>query len=355
MRADAEIPLKKRGRPKAFVPRPGRPAQLHAPTDCPTASVSSTPAPPDDGGSVERPEAKRPKEKRTDWSAPENVARLRDAVDNWDNKTGEWLSLNRDMSFCMYSRCVGIPMGTFYGYAQPNVAKRIQLGSRAGKPSLISSEAQNFAVDVLRRRDRGNEGMNNRDAAEMIHDLVPNLKLEQVTGALRKTIRPNHNDVLTNIVKAQASTSKRSQITVAQQYRWHCAVESALNLLTERNTGLTPDGKTFKEVAEHFVCGGDETCFLASAGEVTIIGDKGKKKHEVHAANSRVSTTVYRTGFASGQTGPTGFLPPGALLCTPHTHHRIVTLHVWCCLAGTRIKLGYSDEFVQRHGAEKGV
>ena len=62
---------------------------------------------------------------------------------------------------------------------------------------------------------------------------------------------------------------------------------------------------------EHFIAGGDESCFLASAGDVKIIGEKDKKKHEVYSANSRVSTTIYRTGFASGHTGPTAFLPPG--------------------------------------------
>lgn len=56
------------------------------------------------------------------------------------------------------------------------------------------------------------------------------------------------------------------------------AVEMALEFLRKKNTGLTPDGKTFEEVAEHFICGGDETCFLASADEVHIIGEKAKKK-----------------------------------------------------------------------------
>ena len=83
---------------------------------------------------------------------------------------------------------------------------------------------------------------------------------------------------------------------------------------------------------EHFMCGGDETCFLASAGEVTIIGEKEKKKHEGHTANSRISATIYRTGFASGHTGPTGFLPPGK-----------------------NRKATYTDDFLERHGAGKGA
>ena len=101
--------------------------------------------------------------------------------------------------------------------------------------------------------------------------------------------------------------------------------------MREHNTGTTPDGKTFGEVMASFIFGGDETCFLASAGDVKIIGDKEKKKHEVASAKSRVSTTIYRLGSAAGNTGPTAFLPPGK-----------------------ELRAGYTDEFLVRHGAAPG-
>ena len=93
-------------------------------------------------------------------------------------------------------------------------------------------------------------------------------------------------------------------------------IDRALALLREKNTGVTPDGKTFGEVTDHFFFGGDETCFLASNGDITIIGDKEKPKHDLPTGSSRTSTTVYRVGSAAGATGPTGFLPPGALLAS---------------------------------------
>jgi hypothetical protein len=108
-------------------------------------------------------------------------------------------------------------------------------------------------------------------------------------------------------------------------------VEKTFSKLRELNTGLTPNGKSFGEVMEHFVLGGDEMCFLASAGDVHIIGDRRKKKHEITTANSRVSTTVYRTGCCSGATGPTAFLPPGQ-----------------------RRQTGFTDEFLEKHGAVSG-
>lgn len=322
-RADADIPLKKRGRPPAPAPRPGRPAQAGAQTASTgaTSASRSSSRDPSEHGSTHRYQvpkagavAERIKLKRLNWALPENIERLKAAVHDWHNKTGEWLSLTPDMSFHMYCCCVGIPKGTLHDYVHPDRSRRKALGVSVGRPQLIDDDTQAFAVDVLRRRDRGNEGMNNREAVELVHDLKPELKLEQVADVLRKTIRPTNKKVLTSIVKAQASTSNRSQITVPQQYRWHMTVESALDFCRKHNTGLTPDGKTFEEVSDAFFCGGDETCFLASAGDVKIIGDKQKKKHEVHTANSRVSTTVYRVGFANGATGPTGFLPPGDTL-----------------------------------------
>ena len=175
--------------------------------------------PPADRGCT--PPERRQGTTHTDWSKPENLERLTVAVDDWLNRTGEWLSLTPGMSLHMYCRCVGVSKSTLHGYVHPDTSKRTPLGSHKGAPSLVKPELQEFVVDVVRRRDRGNEGLTNRDTAEMIQDLVPEFTTEQVMSSLRKTIRPKFKSVLTNIVKAQASTTKRSQITVAQQFIWH--------------------------------------------------------------------------------------------------------------------------------------
>ena len=226
---DSMIPLKKRGRPQKAETR-GRPS-INAATP-PGASIvvnvlelsvmsASFDTPPADHGCTPPEVKETQRTKHTDWSKPEHLERLTIAVDDWLNKTGEWLSLTPGMSLHMYCGCVGISKSTLHGYVHPDSTKRTQLGSHKGAPSLVKPEVQEFAVDVVRRRDRGNEGLTNRDTAEMIQDLVPHLTTQQVTDSLRKTIRPKFKSVLTNIVKAQASTTKRSQITVAQQYIWH--------------------------------------------------------------------------------------------------------------------------------------
>jgi hypothetical protein len=83
---------------------------------------------------------------------------------------------------------------------------------------------------------------------------------------------------------------------------------------------------------KHFVVTTDEACLMASAtGQVKILGEKDKKKHEKILHDSRVSITIVRTAATGGATGPTNF-----------------------CLEGTKVKAGYSSAFLQRHGAAAG-
>ena len=208
---EAELPAKKRGRPSKEETR-GRKREA---TFLPTQESAVLP--------VDHPEPVKTRlvTTRVNWSQGEDAKRLQAAVADWDHKSGEWLSLTPSMSLHMYARCVGISKTVLHKYTHPDPERRQQLGSHAGNPTLVNAEVQQFAVQVLCRRDRGNEALSNRDAAELLHDLVPTLKLEQVQNCLRQTVRPRFASVLTNIVKAQASTSKRSQVTVAQQYRWH--------------------------------------------------------------------------------------------------------------------------------------
>ena len=75
----------------------------------------------------------------------------------------------------------------------------------------------------------------------------------------------------------------------------------------------------------------DESCCIASGGKLKVLGDKLKRKHEHNSGDSRVSMTMIRTGSVSGATGPTTFL-----------------------LAGLKVKTGYTDAFLVRHGCHPG-
>jgi hypothetical protein len=109
-----------------------------------------------------------------------------------------------------------------------------------------------------------------------------------------------------NDVKAQATTTKRSAITVSQQFCWFKTYGNALHEIRKRNVGTcNQTGKTFGELIQHFVVGGDETCIMSSAGELMIVGSMDRKKHEKAIADSRVSMSLYCTGSIAGTQGPT--------------------------------------------------
>jgi hypothetical protein len=114
-------------------------------------------------------------------------------------------------------------------------------------------------------------------------------------------------------VKAQKTTSKQSQCPVAQQFRWFKLYKKALCFLQTKNTGVcNKTGKSFGELIDHFILGSDETNLVADAdGDLKIVGEKGKKKHEKKVADYRGLITMYRTGVAAEHNGPTVFLLKG--------------------------------------------
>ena len=120
--------------------------------------------------------------------------------------------------------------------------------------------------------------------------LQPKLSLLQSKNHYHHTFIKKHADRLKQkTVKAQKTTSKRSQCTVAQQFRWFKLYEKALCFLQTKNTGVcNVTGKSFGELIDHFILGGDETNFIADADgdlNLRIVGEKGKKKHEKKVAN----------------------------------------------------------------------
>jgi len=83
---------------------------------------------------------------------------------------------------------------------------------------------------------------------------------------------------------------------------------------------------------KHFISGGDESNFLADAdGNLKVLAEKGRPKHEKRAGDFRGSLTALRYGFAGGANGPTAFV-----------------------LAGKRKRAGYSDKWLKEHGCAHG-
>jgi hypothetical protein len=267
--------------------------------------------------------------KRTNWSKGEPRVKLLAAVKEWANKSER---CTVETSTSEFARMVKIPHSTLKKYITTDESSRQKIGAGVGRKPLLNLGQEKFVVDVVRRYDRGNDGLSNAGVLDTLGELKPNLTRTQLGNAWRNTIRPHHKKELTGIVTAQATTTKRSAITVTQQWRWHETVDKTYSDLRRRNTGVCPKtGKSFGELMPHFILGGDETCLLASDGVVRVIGDKDKKKHEKNNNDSRTSITSYRIGSVAGENGPTAFL-----------------------MAGKRIKAGYTGNFLFQHGAASG-
>jgi hypothetical protein len=88
--------------------------------------------------------------------------------------------------------------------------------------NMIRLDGQ-FVMDVLRRRDRANDGVGIAGALEMFEQMRPDLSRIQITNAFAHTIRPRHKEDITNLRVTQqtTTTTKRSAITPEQQFRWH--------------------------------------------------------------------------------------------------------------------------------------
>ena len=86
-----------------------------------------------------------------------------------------------------------------------------------------------------------------------------------------------------------------------------------MNDLRQRNTGLCGfRAMTFGGLIQHFISGGEETCFMACAyGTLKVIGSAGRKKHEKKTQGSQILVTLYMTGLVPGDTVLPVFLITG--------------------------------------------
>ena len=275
------------------------------------------------------------KQTRTNWSKGVHLENMTNAVTEWfvPEHANTLDSNGEKMSPRAYSVSVGIPFETLKHYIHQDPTKRRELGKQVGAKPVLEKHLSQFVSDVVRRADRGNEGKSRREAIDLIAEVNPNLSFQQSSNYFDRTFKKLHKDeIKAKPVKAQKTTSKRSMITVEQQYRWFKTYGEGVDYLRRMNTGTcNKTGKTFGEVIEHFIIGGDETGFQASDGEVYVIGEKGVAKHEKKLVDSRVSITMYRLGSIGGSDGPVFFL-----------------------MTGKQRKPAFTDNFLRNHGAPKG-
>ena len=202
----------------------------------------------------------------------------------WDEKKGNAIDRKGNVikSLKMYSYKMNIPYRTLQKYVCSSENRRV-IGKQVGRASLLSRKDQRFVAEVCARKYRANDGAQLRDVVTYITKIDPGLLEKSARDHYHCTLKKKNADILKqDLVSTQASTSKWNQITPAQQYRWHTLVDSQLNVLRERNTGLCQCGcvKSFRELIDSFIIAADETCIMAGE-KITLkfLGAKHKKKN----------------------------------------------------------------------------
>ena len=132
-----------------------------------------------------------------------------EAADNLTVAVGEWLEkkgrCEKEMSLKRFCQIADVRHETFRKYVCKDVGKRRVLGSVTCGRSVAHRDTEQFVVDTLRRKERGDDGKGRSYAIDMIQDFNPKLSRKQCTRMFDKRIRPQHKDELTGIIKPQAS------------------------------------------------------------------------------------------------------------------------------------------------------
>ena len=81
----------------------------------------------------------------------------------------------------------------------------------------------------------------------------------------------------------------------------------------------------FIRYAHYFQLDLDETCFLFNEGELNIIGDNDKPRHNKNCSDSRFPITFLRVGSAAGVNVPVIFLANGKKVYTRLRDNNLVT------------------------------
>jgi len=184
----------------------------------------------------------------------------------------------------------------------------------AGPKPLLDKEEVELLANTIVYRDESNNGMTRSEVTDLI--------MEMKQGVPSRKQADDHYQYLINtgrlaalgvkkggrVVRAQATTDKRSQITPEQQWRWYTTVDQAFAEL-ER---LNQPSSSFHPLREYFVANLDETCYMSNMdGQVRVVASAAKKKTEKITDDSRLSITSIRVGTAGGTQGPFIFLAKG--------------------------------------------
>jgi hypothetical protein len=196
------------GRPAKKMPKSGRPAAEKAPAPAAAQEASAV-----------KPTAKKPKARRTSYSKGEGLMKMTNAIAAW--KVEQQKTPEARLSMHLFAEVHDIPFTTLQTQITPDDSKRIKLGSGVGRKPVLDDQQEVINIDVLIRKDRANEGASVGEAADILDKICPGYSRKQFDQAFRHTLRPQYSERMTDPVAAQATTTKRTAITLGKQWRWH--------------------------------------------------------------------------------------------------------------------------------------
>jgi hypothetical protein len=121
---------------------------------------------------------------------------------------------------------------TANNYVCTNTSKCLRLGAVSGRQSLLDEQNQDFVHNVLARKDHANKGVNVQEAIDLVQELDPKLTYDQSRFRMTWTLLKGDKSIVkAKTTVAQQTTTKRSNITVNQQFRWYHTYTTALNEL----------------------------------------------------------------------------------------------------------------------------
>ncbi len=206
----------------------------------------------------------------------------------------------------LFANKLWIPPQTFYKYiCKEN--HRILGDGNCGKKKWMTNNNVLFAKCVLACADQENDGLSSKEAVDMIQELEPSITCEDACRQIIRYVLPVNAQASVlkkSAQKVQATTSDRTNINVAQQYRWHCAVDEVYDFMRTKNTGLCKLlGKSFGEIMPHFIIGLNEMCLMSDCHSgLCVFAASYKKKQGKLLQDCRCSITVVRTSTVAGIT-----------------------------------------------------
>jgi hypothetical protein len=197
---------------------PGRPAKKTPKSGRPAAEKAPAPAAAQEAAAV-KPKAKKPKATRTSYSKGEGLMKMTNAIAAWEVE--QLKTPEARMSMHLFAEVYDIPFITLQTHITPNDSKHIKLGSGVGRKPILDDQWEAVIVDVLILKDRANEGASVGEAVNILELMCPEYSRKQLDQASRRTVRPQYSERTTDPIAAQATTTKRTAITPAQQWRWN--------------------------------------------------------------------------------------------------------------------------------------